>query len=253
LTMPTEPNPPTTTPLSEREQKHRDGWLGEDHSVIKFRWEHFVTLEGTNRIEAIQYLADRDLPLCVVCDKGVVVLKDFDVDHIDKVRRHNKRWNMRLKHHSCNSSTQNETDPTPAASRAIERERTGLASVGASSELVEGVLAGNSEWSVRMNAETDDWLGDLENGPFALRTSTGVILVPCELKKLARMGAARLKRRLGRGSQTTVERYLWARSEGEHPGQPGELKIEPDSATGLRMVTYRGKNRFIVAEKKESA
>jgi hypothetical protein len=96
-----------------------------------------------------------------------------------------------------------------------------------------------------MNAEFEDWVNDVEDGPFVVRTNGGNVLVEIEIKALSNMAAAMLRHKVGQGSPTTCERYIRSRHYGSKPHEPGELEVHPDLKSALTMVRYRGKNRFI--------
>lgn len=234
-----------------------EGWLKEDRSQTYYAWEKYHSrLRGMSRHEAIDYLAKRDTldgkPYCVFCNLPFTnVHAEADLNHIDGNASHNERWNQNLAHHPCNSSAQkNSTPPQSTLGRVRER----VAVVGVGSELGASEDRGNAEWSVRMNARVDAWLNDMEGGPFVFKTGDGQrFLIPVELKELAHMAASMLRREIGRGSNITTERYFWTRSYGTKRYEPGELEIREDEATGLTMVRYRGKNRFILTDRKESS
>ena len=82
--------------ISER----KNGWE-EDRSGIHFPWELLVRLRDENLIAAKTYLAARDGRKCTLCGMSVQnILKELELDHADENQRNNKRWNLRLAHHS---------------------------------------------------------------------------------------------------------------------------------------------------------
>lgn len=215
---------------------------------------------------------------CGICHEALpesLLKTNVNVHHLDEVSTHNHRFNLQLTCHGCNSSvSQQHWRSTRQRSRASlpEREnnnnersiletsktsqpaRSNPASesenvlvVGVGSEVEADWSSREGADSVKMNAAIDDWLGDLVKGPFVVHQEGSAFLVPVEIKQLAIMGAAMLKQhpKIKHGSQITVERYLWARSLGPTLGEPGELSITPDTRTGIKYVTYRGRNKLI--------
>jgi len=109
---------------------------------------------------------------------------ELEFDHIDSNARNNKRWNLRLVHHACNSIVYNQAQRkmivqhAPSAPSESEKEKMGggltVAGLGIgpeSSDVYPG-LSG-TPWSNRegekhdvMRVRWNEWLGDREKGPF---------------------------------------------------------------------------------------
>jgi hypothetical protein len=167
-------------------------------------------------------------------------LKELELDHIDENPRNNKRWNLRLGHHSCNQAHYQERRRY-ASSMLREREKENAdpdAQAMQSSRSVSDVYPGwsTTPWSARegeksdlMRARWDAWIGDFEHGPF--RSVGGVI----RAWTLARMAV----RALGIGSSITYRRYIEEDSF-------GPLEVYKDD--GVLMVRYRGLGKIVKKE-----
>jgi hypothetical protein len=223
-----------------------NGWEQEDREKILYSWEHLVRLRGNNKKIAKEYLAERDGRKCQLCKITVQdIHKELELDHIDTNHRNNKRWNLRLAHHSCNS-TEYKFQRQPAPSMP-ESERGKIDSVhgeidgipdGEVSDLYPGY--GRTPWSNRegekhdvMRARWNAWIDDLVRGPF--RGVGGVV----RLRDLAEMAP----RALGMGSSQTYRRYL-------NEDRFGPLQVFRDD--GILFVRYRGRSSVLNSSAEES-
>jgi hypothetical protein len=182
-------------------QERENGWEKENHSRILFPWEHLVRLRGHHAVEAKHYLVKRDGNRCAFCDLKVQdIFTELEFDHMDGNNRNNKRWNLRLCHHLCNVTAYYSKKP---ALSLPEREG-GKARLHPSSMPLDG--SGSAPWSNREGEKHDimrslwnDWICDLEHGPFR----PGYLGGELRLRDLVEMAP----RALGLGSSQTYRRY----------------------------------------------
>jgi hypothetical protein len=251
--QPSQPALPPATPASQPTQRRgRRGWESEDKKVILFSWENLVRLRDNKRKEAIDYLVKRDEPFCIFCTGDIVKRPDgkweTDIDHIDRNTRNNKRWNLRLAHHGCNSTDGNnlhQSQPAPSMPATLESERE--SSVGAeavrdaigSGKMGEYAFRLTRPWKNREGEKHDaerpgwnKWVRDLKNGPFE---GIGAIISLDALSKMAVHG-------VGMGSSKTYRVFAEEDQFGKVRGEPGIFEIFKEN--GVKMVRYRGPSKI---------
>jgi hypothetical protein len=205
--------------------REKAGWEQEDRSVTLHRWELVKRLQGENAIQAKNYLAQRDGPKCQFC-KIIVkdVHRELEFHHINGDRRFNRRWNLHLSHHSCNSVFRHR-QVDAALSMLNEGDRENAAAAGG---LVAFSAVSVTPWSSRegekhdvMRSKWNGWISDFEKGPF--RGEGGVM----RFRDLVEMAP----RMLGLGSSQTYRRYA-------NEDRWGPLEIFRED--GILFVRYRG-------------
>lgn len=207
--------------------REKPAWEQEDKSRTLHKWELVKRLQAKNAFQAKNYLAQRDGPKCQFCKIDVKdVHIELEFDHIDGDRGNNRRWNLRLAHHSCNSISRHR-QVSAALSMMPEGERE---NANDGSPLAASPAALATPWSNRegekhdvMRARWNDWINDLEKGPF--RGIGGRI----RLRDLVEMAP----RCLGLGSSQTYRRYA-----NEDRFGPVEIFREE----GILYVRYKRKN-----------
>ena len=70
----------------------------------KFYWEILARLRGTAQTEAKEYIASRDGKKCWKCTATEADLTILEFHHLDRDGHQNRRWNLRLVHHPCNTA-----------------------------------------------------------------------------------------------------------------------------------------------------
>ncbi len=238
-------------PIVEENSVKKKGWELEDTNRIRFSWENIVLLRGRRLKQAKSYLFERDGDQCAFCESPVNGPPEFhgtDVDHIDEVRRNNRRWNLRLAHHDCNAIISQRNRNAHALSmlsegereksmRAAELNRTPRAfRGGVGTEKISDTYPGwGSEWSNRegeksdvMHARYDAWINDMERGPFR---DVGALI---RLQDLADMAP----RMLGIGRSQTYRKYI-------KEDRFGPLEVFRDYEAGGLWVRYKGAGKII--------
>ena len=194
--QPSQPALPSTSqgqPASQpTQQRGRRGWESEDKNAPPFPWENLVRLREDKRKDAIEYLVARDDPFCVFCSGDIVKRPDgkweTDIDHMDRNTRNNKRWNLRLAHHGCNSTDgnnlrQGQPAPTlPRESVSVSRAGVGVSEGKVGSDLYPGLVNDLVARHETQRARFDEWIDDNENGPFH---DVGAFILKSALAKMA--------------------------------------------------------------------
>lgn len=239
--------------VNQGSEREIPGWERDRGKPVIYTWENLVRLQGTSKNEAKLRLAERDGRKCQFDGIEEQNLDALTLHHIDGIRYHNHRSNLFLAHLRCNVSFYHRKQKVVHPSVSIQRrenENGSMVVAIAGSEMEAHWSGKEGEAADKMNYYIDEWLNDMDGGPFVLKLANhGKVLVPVELKDLALMGAAYLRShpKVKRGSNITVERYLWIRSVSTAE-EPAMLKIKPEG--GVKMVEYQGKNRFIVSPEK---
>lgn len=254
--QPSQPALPSTSqgqPASQpTQQRGRRGWESEDKNAPLFPWENLVRLREDKRKDAIEYLVARDDPFCVFCSGDIVKRPDgeweTDIDHMDRNTRNNKRWNLRLAHHGCNSTDGNnlrQSQPAPSMPAMPESER--VSSVCgeeardaiASGKVGEYAFHATRPWRNREGEKHDaeragwnKWIRNLENGPFE---GIGAVISLDALSKMAVHG-------VGMGSSKVYRVYAEEDQFGKTRKEPGILRIF--KRDGVKMVEYRGPSKI---------
>jgi hypothetical protein len=211
-----------------------NAWEQEDKDKILHRWELLVRLRGNSKRIAKEYLAARDGRRCQLCKMMVQdTHRELELDHIDANHRNNRRWNLRLAHHSCNSAGYRfQRQPAPSVPErekidSVRGEFDGMPH-GEVSDLYPGYSS--TPWSSRegekhdvMRARWNTWIDDMTTGPF--RAVGGMV----RLRDLAEMAP----RALGMGSSQTYRRYI-------NEDRFGPLQVFRDD--GILFVRYRGRS-----------
>lgn len=213
----------STTAAAARE---KPGWEQEDQSVTVYKWEWVKRLQAKNATQAKNYLAQRDGSKCQFCNIEVKdIQRELEFDHINGDRRFNRRWNLRLSHHSCNSVFHHRR-----VDAALSMLQEGEKGNGVASRVVGFGAAWLTPWSNRegekadvMRARWDDWINDLVKGPF--RGVGGRM----RLRDLVEMAP----NMLGLGSSQTYRRYA-------NEDRFGPLEIVWEE--GILWVRYKGKD-----------
>lgn len=247
----------------------RERWLQEDKRITKFRWENVKILKGKNLHDAKKYLANRDGKICTECGLESQDEQSFDAHHNDGNRENNKRWNLRLTDHPCNSRLNGNLRANqirermsslvhPAASARENDVAVPSGAVGLGDEVVEDAIAdgvtpvpvGTRPWSSRegekserMRSSFNTWIRDSVNGPFASLDGEAPAISLAALGRIA-------VHAIGFGSSQTYERYCLEDSYGKKLGEPGILEVFFDEK-GRKMVRFRGPKMLSSMENKE--